>query len=429
MKKLNWLGGTALAATLALGTSGCMKDKCTRMVTYTQQIPVYKSYAEIRHDIAAEGPRAIEEAGKIYLYNQYILINDVDKGVHIFELNGGVTTPHSFIPIVGNKDIAVRNGVLFADNYTDLLAIDLSDMRHPSLLKRSEDAFPAMWNDPDNGLLVGYENKTVTEEMDCQQAQWMNGGGPIWMEGDMLATNTAVGATAAGGGSESSGGRGNSTGIGGSMARFTIVDNRLYTVDNMNLHVFDITDPANLAAVSEVNVGWGIETIFPANGYLFIGSSTGMFIYDLDNPNNPQQRCEFRHAEACDPVFVSGNFAYVTLRSGTPCQGTANELNVLDITNINEPVLMRTYPMSNPHGLSVLNDVLYLCEGDSGLKTFDVTDKMAIDQNLFGQVTGFNATDVIASPYQPIVLVIGKDGLSIFDNSDPRNLRLISTIQ
>jgi hypothetical protein len=406
-----------------------MKDKCTRMVTYTQDVPVFKPYSEIRHDIAVASPRAIEKAGKIYLYNQYVLINDVNKGVHIFEVaSNATTTPLAFIPITGNKEIAVRNGVLFADNYTDLLAIDLSNMNQPTLISRKQDAFPAMWVDETQGAMVGYEQKTVTEEMDCQQAQWAGNGGGGWepqFEGDMTTT---TGGNAAGGGSSNPDGRGSGSGTGGSMARFTVLGSYLYTVDNSNLRVFDIADATNIDALADVSIGWGIETIFPANGHLFIGSTTGMFIYEVSNPAAPTQVSRFDHAESCDPVFVSGNFAYVTLRSGTPCQGTANELNVLDITDLSNPVLLNTYPMHNPHGLSVSNEILYLCEGDEGFKVFDVTNKMAIDQNMLSLNNGFNAFDVIASPSQPIILVIGDGGLRIYNNSNPRALSLVATI-
>ena len=39
-----------------------------------------------------------------------------------------------------------------------------------------------------------------------------------------------------------------------------------------------------------------------------------MFIYDNTNPQAPYFLSRFQHAEACDPVFVEGDYAYVTLR-------------------------------------------------------------------------------------------------------------------
>ena len=52
---------------------------------------------------------------------------------------------------------------------------------------------------------------------------------------------------------------------------------------------------------------------------LFIGSQTGMFIYNLSNPDNPVQDGQFNHVRSCDPVIADEKYAYVTLRSGS-CQ-------------------------------------------------------------------------------------------------------------
>jgi hypothetical protein len=54
-----------------------------------------------------------------------------------------------------------------------------------------------------------------------------------------------------------------STGQGGSLARFTIMGTRLYTVDGAYLHVFDISNNAQPQYKNKVYVGWAIEAIFP----------------------------------------------------------------------------------------------------------------------------------------------------------------------
>lgn len=52
-------------------------------------------------------------------------------------------------------------------------------------------------------------------------------------------------------------------GIGGSMARFAVVGDHLYTVNNTSLQLYDISLPADPVKDSEVKLGVGIETIFP----------------------------------------------------------------------------------------------------------------------------------------------------------------------
>ena len=52
-------------------------------------------------------------------------------------------------------------------------------------------------------------------------------------------------------------------GTGGSLARFTIVQNNLYAVDNTTLTTIDITNPTQMILEDQQDVGFGIETIFP----------------------------------------------------------------------------------------------------------------------------------------------------------------------
>ena len=101
------------------------------------------------------------------------------------------------------------------------------------------------------------------------------------------------------------------------MARFSIVNNYLYTVNNSQLTSFNITTANNPVKTATQTVGWNIETIYPFSNKLFIGSMTGMFIYDISNPATPVAQGQFTHVRSCDPVIADGNYAYVTLRGGT----------------------------------------------------------------------------------------------------------------
>src|SRR5690606_11985836 len=112
--------------------------------------------------------------------------------------------------------------------------------------------------------------------------------------------------------------------------------------------------------------GWGIETIFPFDNKLFIGSTTGMHIYDIGNPASPEAMAVYNHVTACDPVIVNEKYAFVTLRSGNFCQPGTDLLEVIDIEDPYHPRLLKSYPMENPHGLGLSGDNLYVCEGNHG---------------------------------------------------------------
>lgn len=416
----------AAVATLFL-TASCVKDDCTRVMTYTKHTPVYKTLAEIRVDPTVEPARELEKPGKIYLFGNLILINEKGEGVHVIDnANPSAPAKLAFIAIPGNIDIAMSGNTLYADNYTDLLAIDVSNIQNAHVKKRVQNAFPSFGSDPDLGLLVAYNSEEVTEEVKCddqntmmqvQQGQWTNNV-------DMSTTNNAgVSANVGGSGREA-------IGIGGSMARFGINGQHLYIVDNQDMHIFDISNTEDPTRVNQVTVGmgWGIETIFPYQDKLFIGSNVGMFIYDNSNPQSPTYLSEFQHANVCDPVFVDDNFAYVTLRSGTNCEGFSNQLDVIDITNITNPTLVSSTEMHNPHGLTVEDDKLYLCDGSDGFKVFDVANKQTIGQNQLFHDSSIPAYDAITIPRANAVLVIGKDGFYQYNTSNPAALQLLSHI-
>ena len=216
-----------------------------------------------------------------------------------------------------------------------------------------------------------------------------------------------------------------STGIGGSMARFTIKGEYLYTVDSDNLKTFDIKERKNPEIKSEVSLGWGVETIFPYGENLFIGAQSGMHIYSLENKEEPLWLSTYEHLTSCDPVVVQDDFAFVTLRGGTECFGFNNQLDIVDVSNLKDPKLFKTYDMINPHGLGIDGNCLFISEGDYGLKMFDITNLE--DIKLTKHFEDLSSLDVI--PYQGILMVIGGDGFHQYGyDCENTEISYISTI-
>lgn len=217
---------------------------------------------------------------------------------------------------------------------------------------------------------------------------------------------------------------GGAVGQGGSMARFTISGNHLYTVGTSSMQIFDITDVQNPVKGEYIPVGFNIETIFADDSSLFIGSQTGMHIYDISKPAQPAKLSMYDHITSCDPVVASGNYAYVTLRSGVDCRVGQNLLDVIDISDRKNPKLITSRPMSNPHGLAIADTLLYVCEGNAGLKIINVKDPSNI--RLVNHVEGFHAFDVIHENNKTIIT--GKDGILQYDVTNPLEVELLSQI-
>jgi len=215
------------------------------------------------------------------------------------------------------------------------------------------------------------------------------------------------------------GGGGNSTsGQGGSMARFSIKDDVLYIVDNQTLKLFDVTVSSQpfYMPTKDQKLGFGIETIFIMDTLLFIGSETGMYIYDVTRPEFPSKLSYVTHVRSCDPVVASGNYAYVTLNTEqTRCNRGSNELQVYNISNPRYPDLIKIIEMNAPRGLGVDGNKLFVCE--RGLKIYDVSDPASPvwidDLSKIPEANNIDAYDVI--PLDGILLLIGKDGLYQFD--------------
>ena len=265
-------------------------------------------------------------------------------------------------------------------------------------------------------IIQDWVRKDTIVQTDCGGNSGLFGGmksADVFMS--PLSSFSAQPGTAASGG-------GSPFGVGGSMARFTIVNNYLYAVSNSALNVVSIVNGADPVLNNKVQMGLGIETLYPFNNRLFIGSNTGMFIYDITNPVNPVQLGTFTHARSCDPVIADNSNAFVTLRSGTPCRVTSEQLDVLDISNLSNPTLIKTYPMTNPHGLAKDGNTLIICDGRDGLKFYNASDVRNL--SLQKQITGPETYDVIA--FNGWALVVAKDGLYQYDYSSLNNINLIS---
>jgi hypothetical protein len=314
--------------------------------------------------------------------------------------------------------------LLYADSYVDLVALDIKDINNIQKVGRSENVFPFIQEDDNGRLLVGFDIEEVTEIRDCDATSSLVNRGGVWFETIDVAfdANFQNGAPTAGGAVTNSG-------VGGSMARFTIADNYLYTVDNNSMHVFDLNNAAQPNRINTVDIGWGIETLFPYQDKLFIGSNSGLFIYDRSTPTAPSFISSFAHVTSCDPVFVKDNYAYVTLRSGNFCQGFTDQLDLIDITNINSPRLEKSFPMDNPHGLSIKDNNLFLCEGAEGFKVFDIENPKELDDNLLERMKDIHAYDVIVVPGNDnVLLAIGDDGFYQYNFDNPKKLKLLSSI-
>ena len=358
------------------------------------------------------------QAGKIWYASGKIYVNSVENGVLIIN-NKNPSSPkkEGFIRVAGNVDLAVRGDILYVNNNDDLLAVNISKPKKPKVTARIEGVFPHRAGSRPDGNVSWEKTQTgtVTKGGLSVRSSWHPKFGEI-SDKDNPTMNVSPNIS---GGSQ-----------GGSMSCFTITGDKLYTITDTDLQVFDISTPSKPKKTgSKIRVGNNIETLFSNNGNLFVGAQDGMYIYDLSRPDNPKQLSKYTHVRGCDPVVTEGDFAYVTVRSGSIC-GNDRKVNVLDVVDIREPKnpkKVRSYNMNRPAGLGVDNGMLFVCDGHAGLKVIDAKRPNNLQKKAQFPIRG--SYDLIPVSEEKLLIVIGEGKLYQYDYSQESVLKQLSVTE
>jgi hypothetical protein len=405
--------GCGIAATASLLYTGCLKDKIRGTETYTVYTPVYALKSAVRAAINGDQNQPVAQAGQLYTKGSYIYLNDIDKGIHIID-NSDPRHPiqTAFLNIPGNENIAIRGNILYADMYTDLLAIDISNPHQAKITGTLWGFF--------TGRYYGSDSNSVVTSWIKKDTSFQTGtpGSIGWY----LIPNSVFYASSAAAAPAAAANLASTSGTGGSTATMTLIGDYLYAIpEEHSLGVVKVADSSQPVKVNTMEAGFDLETIFPLQNNLLLGSKEGVYIYSIANAVQPVEVSEFTHGTACDPVIADQDYAYVTLHSGTGCGGSANEMDVLTAKNISQAILAKTYPMTSPSGLCKDGSLLFVCDGPV-VKAFDASDPMNLQ--LLTELKVSNAADVIAANH--LLIVVSTGGLYQYDYSDPNNIVQLS---
>jgi hypothetical protein len=223
-------------------------------------------------------------------------------------------------------------------------------------------------------------------------------------------------------------------GISGSITRFARLNGFMYVLDQNKIKTFSLAQPDQPILVHELTADYGLETITIYDGTIYVGSTTSLYILNLDVPAEPRilsqtNRASFGFDEGCDPVVVRGNYAYSTVKivervCGTPM--TFSVLLIYDVSNKAQPSLVYEYEMVEPNGLGIKDDYLIVCEaGSDVLAIFDISQpNLAVLTTFSVPIT--NPIDLIVDGQKMIVAT--KTDLQIFDVSDMTRIKKIGQI-
>lgn len=421
MKKLGYL----LFSILMMGFVAC-DESISETVTYKINEPVFMELDDFRSSVKVKSEvHELTGYGKICYYNGYLYMSEPGKGIHIID-NQDPSNPQvvGYIELLGNADLSIRNKLLYADSYIDLVWFDVTNPAQPQLAGRLENVFPEALPLIENGLGVDYMMSYGEERQDKVIVGWKevertesvkeySGGGFFWrwfggkellMEGKNFDTTTG----------------GNS--INGSMSRFSIYLDYLYVVINNQMAIFDLSKTQPEKVGESMYVGWNVETIFSYKNHMYMGTPTGLLIYSVENPLAPVQVSSIQHVFGCDPVVVEDDIAYVTIHSGNNCGQDRNELIIYDVKNPAKPKQLVSYGMTKPKGLGIDNKTLFVC--DEGLKVYNSTNPLTIMANELVHYSGMEGYDVI--PFNHVLMMIAEDGIHQYDYSDIQNIKPLS---
>lgn len=417
MKKLMSLFCVSLICLLC----GCNDDmKVKETITYTVNKPVLMSADVFRSSVkVTTQPEEITQKGKICFYEGYLYISEPGKGIHIID-NRNPASPASvgFIELIGNADVAIRNNILYADSYIDLVGFDISNPALPVLKSRLENVFPQSYPPIEEGyidselcnlaatngnIVVGWTQEEETHTLEYYKNEQVYND---------AMTNSSGGSS------------GGSTGVNGSMSRFGLYKDYLYVVLNDYMSIFNLAGDKPEKAVENMYIGGSVETIFSYKDCMFMGTPTGMIIYSVANPLKPEYQSMMWHVYGCDPVVVENDIAYVTVHSGNNCGQNFNELIILNVKDVKNPQPIVSYTMTKPKGLGIDNGTLFLC--DDGLKIYNAEDPQTLMANRLAHYSGMEGYDVI--PHDNVLMMIADDGIYQYDYSNLKEIKQLSKL-
>jgi hypothetical protein len=161
---------------LLLVLSGCWVDEHR----YNEPVEGYRPvYGVLQaQDIVLADARTVNNPGKIYVYGRFLLVNEINEGIHVFD-NTDPESPKAvgFVQLLGNTDMAIRNDILYADHMGNLVALEVHDfekLTNVGMLPLQDWSLgipPPAGSyfecvNPEKGIVVGWKKATL-KKLDC----------------------------------------------------------------------------------------------------------------------------------------------------------------------------------------------------------------------------------------------------------------------
>lgn len=133
--------------------------------------PLMMTRADMEASFAVQEARTIQNSGKIWVYDPFILLVEQYKGFHIID-NSNPNDPQrfAFVRVDGCTDIAVKDGIIYANNAIDLIGVKANaSFTNLEVVSRARNVLPMVespepWSDwyflnqlPDDLIIVRWD--------------------------------------------------------------------------------------------------------------------------------------------------------------------------------------------------------------------------------------------------------------------------------
>ena len=131
--------------------------------------PIIMTRGEFENSVGYSEPIEITKAGKIYVKDHLVLINELHQGFHVYNYaNPENPQAIGFIKVPGATDIAIRADMMYINQAVDLVSISYNtSLTSIQVQHRNKNVFPPMsfspsgyfHNTPNDHIIVGYRIK------------------------------------------------------------------------------------------------------------------------------------------------------------------------------------------------------------------------------------------------------------------------------
>lgn len=157
----------------------CDRNPGSKLVMREAWVPVYSSNTAVIKTITAGPPRSTVNSGKIYTVGNLIYQVEQDSGIHVINYsNPSAPQKLGFIRSFLCKEVSVKNGLIYTNNFSDLVVIDASNINNVREVARTAAVFPDLalqyppkpdrfttvyfeCPDPKNGIVIGWQKKMI----------------------------------------------------------------------------------------------------------------------------------------------------------------------------------------------------------------------------------------------------------------------------